>query len=196
MNSCFTKGINFNLLLLAKNLSLSMRFIQKPWAHLGKATSCPHDGLLIQRETVKHKEHLWALSLENTCIKNNSLPPSFFHSDDFHSGVNALSHPNMHWELLDTGLKPGEKPTGVASGCKWLKQHCSKDQASQVTVALGREPTAVLWHSQLVFFVSPALGNEGTGALFFSPAETSMPWVVCMKLSPAVKSLCGLFTLT
>lgn len=152
-----------------------MRFIQKPWTHLGKATSWPNDGLLIQRETVKHKADLWALSLENICIKNNSLPPSFF--TQLISMVVSMPSTTQTW--IGSSLLPGEKTTGVRSGCKWLKQHCSKDQALQITVALGREPTAVPWHSELVFFVSPAPGNEGTGTLFFSPAETLMPWVVC-----------------
>lgn len=49
---------------------------KKTWAHLGKATSHLNDGLLIQRETAKHKGP-WAISLENICIKKNSLPPSF-----------------------------------------------------------------------------------------------------------------------
>lgn len=78
--------------------------------HLGKATSCPNDDLLFQRETVKHIEDLWALSLENICTKNNSLPPSFFHSVHFHSGVNALSYQTLIGSFLTQPCSLEKRP--------------------------------------------------------------------------------------
>lgn len=152
---------------------------KKTWAHLGKATSHPNDGLLIQRETVKHKGP-WAISLENICIKNNSLPPSF--STQLISTVVLMPWVTQTW-------------IGIC-----LIQSCSLEKRAQVwpldvnnwnnaaqrikickSFLLLAESAPILW----VFFVSSAPGNEGSGTLSFSSAETSMPWVVCLKLSPA-----------
>lgn len=148
--------------------------------HLGKATSCPNDDLLFQRETVKNREDLWALSLENICSKNNSLPPSFF--TQFISTVVLM--PSATQTLIGSFLTQPcrlEKRPQVwpldANGWNSIAQRIKICKSLLSEWLLPTESPQQCSDTLSSFSLVPRSWQWGHSLFCFSPAETSTLWV-------------------